>query len=208
MGAVRIPSTFLALLAIALVAGACSASTTLGEGSRTERQVSTAGLDDDGSDDAGEAASTGVTDEAGASDDADEAAQADALPSLFDEGAFSEGLVDDCVAFDDRACDILYQVSRFDSPEEAIALDCGGREPSVDFFCTAGINPDGENLWFDPDSPALSGIVEDCVDGDMTACDFLYFRSPVNSRFEVIGQTCADRTEELTVDCRTQFPAG
>lgn len=115
------------------------------------------------------------------------------------------GLMADCEADSDLACDILYQLSEFDSDEEALAIRCGGRSDVDVLFCTDDIQNEGEFLHFDVESPGLVDLVTACEEGDMTACDFLYFRSPIGSTFEQIGNTCGGRTSVALPDCRTLF---
>jgi len=109
----------------------------------------------------------------------------------------------DCESGSDMACDILFEISGFDSPEEATALACGGRSDGTAIFCTPGINAIAGELVFDPASEGLDEIVTLCRGGDYTACDFLYFRSPFESEFEEIGGTCGDRVQVAVPDCRT-----
>lgn len=45
------------------------------------------------------------------------------------------------------------------------------------------------------DDPALEPLGEDCYNGDMQACDDLYFESAVDSPGEEYGDTCGGRTE-------------
>ena len=115
-----------------------------------------------------------------------------------------EGLLTDCDAGSDLACDVLFQLSDFNSPEEAAAMTCAGRSTDARAFCTDGIEPETGQLFFDIDSEGLDAIVTLCEDdGDLTACDFLYFRSPVESEFEEIGATCGGRVAVAVPDCRT-----
>lgn len=115
-----------------------------------------------------------------------------------------EGLLVDCQDGNDLACDILFQISAFDSEEEDAALTCGGRSDTEVTFCTDGIDAVEDALVFDPDSAALDRIIEACqVDGNMTACDFLYYRSPIDSEFQEIGGTCGGRVNVAIPDCRS-----
>lgn len=135
-------------------------------------------------------------------------AEAEDEDNLFGIGSASQiqSLVVDCEAGSDLACDILFQVSEFSSEDEQIGVECGGRGENELLFCTEGIRVSDDGLWFDEDSPGLPAVVTACEGGDMTACDFLFFRSAVGSDFEIIGNTCAGLTEVALPDCRTQFP--
>jgi hypothetical protein len=115
-----------------------------------------------------------------------------------------QGLLADCEDGNDLACDILYQISAFDSPEEDAAVTCGGRTDVAVTFCTAGIDAGEDELVFDPDSAGLERVIEACqVDGNMTACDFLYYRSPIDSEFQEVGGTCGGRVNVAVPDCRS-----
>ena len=115
-----------------------------------------------------------------------------------------EGLRADCEDGSDQACDILFQISDAGSAEEAFALSCGGRSDTATLFCTEGIDAATEEFFFDPDSSGVSDIVDQCVEfADMTACDFLFFRSPIGSDLEALGGTCGGRVEVAVPDCRT-----
>jgi amino acid transporter len=43
------------------------------------------------------------------------------------------------------------------------------------------------------DNAVLDALWDDCADGDMRACDDLYFDSPVGSEYEEFGDTCGHR---------------
>jgi hypothetical protein len=113
-------------------------------------------------------------------------------------------LLADCEDGNDLACDILYRISPFDSAEEDAAVTCGGRADVAVTFCTAGIDAGEDELVFDPNSAGLERVIEACqVDGNMTACDFLYYRSPIDSEFQEIGGTCGGRVNVAVPDCRS-----
>ncbi len=46
--------------------------------------------------------------------------------------------------------------------------------------------------------PQFAGLAGDCRDGDMTACDALYFQTPIGDSYETYGSTCGGRLDELT----------
>jgi len=43
------------------------------------------------------------------------------------------------------------------------------------------------------DDPLFDGLAQACFEGDMTSCDDLYWRTPVDSTYEEYGSTCAGR---------------
>ena len=45
------------------------------------------------------------------------------------------------------------------------------------------------------DDPVLDALWDDCVAGSGSACDQLYFQSPLLSEYERFGATCGDRFE-------------
>lgn len=47
----------------------------------------------------------------------------------------------------------------------------------------------------------LDALYDDCDDGDMEACDDLYWDSPVDSFYEEFGSTCGNRERETRGDC-------
>lgn len=57
---------------------------------------------------------------------------------------------------------------------------------------------DGGNFGVDGDLPALRAS---CEDGDMLACDDLYFGSPVGSDDEAFGETCGNRNDPAPGSC-------
>ncbi len=46
--------------------------------------------------------------------------------------------------------------------------------------------------------PQYAGLAADCHDGDMTACDDLYFQTPVGDPYETYGSTCGGRLDDET----------
>lgn len=144
--------------------------------------------------------------------DTEPEAEADTESADDDELDFGLGgddqiasLLADCEDGSDMACDILYSTSPVGSDEEATALTCGGRSDVEVRFCTEGIESAFGNVWFAESSPGLPAALASCEDGDMTACDFLYFRSEIGSEYEEVGNTCGGRTAVALPDCRTAF---
>jgi len=59
------------------------------------------------------------------------------------------------------------------------------------------------------DEPELDEYAEECFDGDMEACDDLYWESPTDSAYELYGGTCAGRqpnADAFDVLCVDAFP--
>ena len=181
----------LAVLAMAVVLAACTGTTVISEGTRGSEPASTP-----------EAA-----ERASAPDDDEDTDDQQAVDAPGDVGLIGQdqivGLTVDCAAGSDLACDILFQASTLDSPEEELARTCGGRRSAADDFCTEAIERDESGIWFDDASPGLAAVEDACRDGDLTACDFLYFRSEIGSVHEELGTTCGGRVDVAIPDCRT-----
>ena len=59
--------------------------------------------------------------------------------------------------------------------------------------------PSPGNVDYDPEYAELA---DDCHDGDMSACDDLYFQTPVDDPYETYGTTCGGRLDDETYgDC-------
>ncbi len=116
------------------------------------------------------------------------------------------GLIEDCRDEIDMACDVLRARAGDAENLEQFAKQCGGRKRAIRQFCTGGVQ--GVTVGSIPFSDYLlevEQVGEQCEDGDMTACDFLYFRSDSGSVWQELGKTCAARTEQAVPDCRTAF---
>lgn len=99
--------------------------------------------------------------------------------------AVSDGLLAQSL----EACDIDEQ-----------ALGGGGDEDDEDSTTTTAEDVGGDDEVADDygDDPALDALYDDCEDGDMAACDELYFASDVDSGYEAFGETCGDREDGST----------
>lgn len=111
------------------------------------------------------------------------------------EGGFEEGfeqdltvLRDDCDAGDLAACDQLYFQSPFGSDDEAFGSTCGGTQEERNGSCADG----------DVD---LGALREGCEQGDLEACDDLWFQAPFGSDDETFGSTCGGTREETFGGC-------
>lgn len=113
-----------------------------------------------------------------------------------------------CRSDDARACDVLFLISDIDSEYEELGSNCNGTGPPESGWCTEGITTGLDGLAFDDASPGLSAIAAACSDGDMMACDFLYFASPGAGQWEDFGDGCGGLTVSAFPDCRSEFPDG
>lgn len=111
-----------------------------------------------------------------------------------------DSLVQDCLGGMDMACDVLLA---FAVPQREVGRTCGGRGTADDGFCLDGVARVTElEPWFDDDSAAIAAIGQACGDGDMTSCDFLYYRSGLESQWSTVGATCSGRVEAAFPTCR------
>jgi len=141
------------------------------------------------------------------------------LGDVFNSGAFSEssggidtygddprldGLWDACGSGDRTACDELYWEAPIGSEYENFARSCGGTlEGSNDGSCAEAYR--GSDAAYG-DDPRLDALYDSCADGDMAACDELYWEAPVYSEYEMFGNLCGDRSEYfLFGDCEAAF---
>lgn len=97
-----------------------------------------------------------------------------------DDQAALDALIADCEGGDMQACDDLYWITDYGSPEEAIAVDCGGHYPDGGPGC---VDRPGQ-------AQDLAELVDACQGGDMEACDDLYWESPLDSPEEAIAEDC------------------
>ena len=116
--------------------------------------------------------------------------------SSFDSDAYSgadtygdepalDALWDACDEGDVDACDELYWQSPIGSEYEAFGQENGS------------IGSDGGLFGSDADTygddPALDALWDACDEGDVDACDELYWQSPIGSEYEAFGMGCAGR---------------
>jgi hypothetical protein len=131
----------------------------------------------------------------------------DGEPDAYGDDGYLDGLQDDCVDGDMRACDLLYLLSPPGSQYERLATGCGGPEPG-DVFCAPETEVD-EDGYSPADNPGLDVLADDCTSGDLTACDLLYQIAPIDSDYEDLGYSCGGRRPEggPDVDCRSGVAA-
>ena len=104
-------------------------------------------------------------------------------------------LVAACESGDMEACDDLYWESDIGSPEEDIALTCGGTVPEGEQAggsCATGEPNMGEADAYG-DDPELDAMWDGCAAGDMDACDDLFWSSGVGTQYEAFATTCGER---------------
>ena len=58
------------------------------------------------------------------------------------------------------------------------------------------------------DDPELEDLADGCFEGDMEACDAVYFESPIDSGYEAYGETCGGRNEAIPGGCVDRYEGG
>ena len=129
-------------------------------------------------------------------------------------------LAEQCAAEEWAACDDLFYATPVGSDWEEYGSTCGGRNDRQGGSCEqlyagggsttpapgsvppATVPPTG--LGSDP---ALDAQAQQCYDGDMAACDDLFFAADADSAYERYADTCAGRQPEGTGElCTATFP--
>lgn len=80
-------------------------------------------------------------------------------------------------------------LERCDIDEQAL----GGGEDDDD--STSNTDDDGDEPDAYGDDPELDALYDDCEDGDMAACDTLFFDSPIGSEYEAFAESCGGTTD-------------
>ncbi len=97
-------------------------------------------------------------------------------------------LWDDCTLGGLSSCDLLYLTANAGTDYEAFGGSCGDRGVTLSGSCA-------DNLPFPytyGDDPDLDSLEDDCLAGDMGACDALYFAASSGSAYEEFGGTCGN----------------
>lgn len=192
----------LALVTVALLVAACASTTVIGEGRLSTPVDAATERGDRALPETERAAEAEIEDTATTTDESAAQSFDDDIVSLGSAelvAAWSE----ECTNGSDLACDVLFTMTERESDAELLAQTCGGRSDVEVRFCTADIEPFEDRLWFDATSPGLPDVVEDCQNGDLISCDFLYFRSEVGSTYEELGTSCGNRVAIAVPDCRS-----
>jgi hypothetical protein len=109
-------------------------------------------------------------------------------PADLEGDAGMEELAEQCAAGEMLACDRLAETAGPDGQFADFAATCGDRrEPGPPCAFTLG------------DSFFLDELWGACDDGDMNACDTLFYEAPGDSEYEAFGDTCGYRTDGGTI---------
>lgn len=141
-------------------------------------------------------------------------------------------LAQECYDGELVSCDLLYLQSPIDSDYERYGDTCAGRqEAGTENLCGLGwqsapdgpdgpddTTPDGpddttpDGTIGEPvapgnlgDDPELDALAQRCYEGDMAACDDLYFAADIDSDYMIYGDTCAGRQAEHTGQTCTEL---
>ena len=77
----------------------------------------------------------------------------------------------------------------------------------TDTTAASGAVPPAEDPGDLGDDAELDALAQDCFDGDFSACDQLFFESPVDSDYEAYGDSCGGRNEPAGL-CVTIYGQG
>jgi hypothetical protein len=113
---------------------------------------------------------------------------------VYGDNPLLDGLWDECESGIMASCDELFSISQIGSQYEAYGATCGDREPDAsggacDIPFSYGDNADLDAYW------------DACEAGDGSACDDLYFESPIGSEYEAFGASCGNRHEGTQSYC-------
>ena len=124
-----------------------------------------------------------------------------AAPGTYGADPALDELWDKCESGDMQACDALYWQSGIGSEYESFGSTCGGRDPmNRNGGCASmgGESSDSGAMNSYGDNSELDELWDKCEDGDMAACDDLYWGSTFGSEYEEFAATCGDRDPQAT----------
>ncbi len=148
---------------------------------------------------------TGATDTTVADDNGDIPPGQDPRNILGDDQALND-LANQCFEGDMQACDDLFAQTPVDSDLEAYSQTCGGRIDEVDGApnCVARFGGGDPVEPEDFGEAEFNRLAQQCFDGDLGACDDLFFQTPIDSAGEDYGSTCGGRlTDGVSGSCET-----
>jgi len=122
---------------------------------------------------------------------------------LGDDAALND-LANQCFEGDMGACDDLFAQTPVDSDLEAYSQTCGGRIDEVDGApnCVARFGGGEPVEPEDFGDAQFNRLAQQCFDGDLGACDDLFFQTPIDSAGEEYGSTCGGRlTDGVSGSC-------
>ncbi len=92
-------------------------------------------------------------------------------------------------------CDFLFFEAEAESTQQAFGSSCGDTSEGANGTC--GTTTSGNTI---------DGLIAACGGGDNTACDELFSITPVDSKLDLFGDTCAGvGSEDSTANCVEQF---
>lgn len=192
-----------------------STTSTTAAPSTTGPSSTEAGEDDGGDDDGGDEGGDEGGDDDGGDDAGDDALPRAEEPGDLGDDAALDQFADRCFSGDLEACDDLYLESPLGSDYERYGSTCARRNGETYGGCVELYDsapdaelPPGEDPGDLGDDPALDDLTQRCFEGEMQACDQLYFQSPLGSDYETYGATCGGRTEADGGACVATYGSG
>jgi len=131
-------------------------------------------------------------------------------PQRYGDDPELDRLHDQCRDGDMVACDDLYWQSPYFSEYESFGASCGDTQAEpVWGYCTwyadAGLDEFEQADTFG-DDPYLDELWTSCADGDLVACDDLYYEAPFGSDYEQFGADCGGhRAEPMAGMCSDSY---
>ncbi len=115
-------------------------------------------------------------------------------PQGYGDDAALDELWDECAAGDMAACDLLWQTAPSGSEYETFGDTCGGlQDEGSGVMCAAAGGSSAANTY--GDDATLDASWDACAQGDMQACDELYFASGFDTDYEAFADICGGAAE-------------
>jgi hypothetical protein len=133
----------------------------------------------------------------------------DGEPFTYGDDPDLDALWDACEDGDMASCDELFFASPIDSEYELFGNTCGDlfTEDEAPVFCEDAITDDGDEPFTYGDDPDLDALWDACEGGNGTACDQLFWDSPIDSEYETFGNTCGGLfdEDEVPLSCEEEI---
>ncbi len=113
----------------------------------------------------------------------------------YGSNAGLDDLWDQCADGHMAACDELYLTAPAGTEYQRFGSTCGETSDASYGGCTESNQTDYG------DDPHLDRLWDECGEGDMAACDDLYFESAYGSSYEEYGSTCGNTQSEQFGEC-------
>ncbi len=113
-------------------------------------------------------------------------------PYTYGDDWYLDHLWDHCYSGDWAACDQLYWDSPIDTEYETYGSTCGYTVDWMAGGCVGWYSspPTVSSPYTYGDDAYFDGLWDACANGNMDACNQLYYESPAGSEYEAFGSTC------------------